>query len=106
MLEKLALADWLEENGDADRAQVIRLQMAMGRLEKDDPTHEKMKAEVELLERKNTEKWFGWTRDDREESVEKFHRSYDIAGRWKGPFHLDGLVCLKSVKKLSSLVEK
>jgi uncharacterized protein (TIGR02996 family) len=47
---RLIFADWLEENGDPDRAEFIRLQCRLARLDDDDPQREALQErEQELL---------------------------------------------------------
>jgi uncharacterized protein (TIGR02996 family) len=65
-LPRLVYADWLEENGDADRAEFIRVQIEQARLRQPDTRlHPPVGREQELLER-NAARWrepvAGWLR--------------------------------------------
>jgi uncharacterized protein (TIGR02996 family) len=56
---RLVYADWLDERGDADRAEFIRVQCALARAHANDPRRAAWQArERELLERHHTE-WGG-----------------------------------------------
>jgi uncharacterized protein (TIGR02996 family) len=58
-LPRLALADWLEENGQADRAEFIRVQLALAALPREDPRFRPVfQRELELL-RAHKDAWFG-----------------------------------------------
>lgn len=66
-LERLVLADWLEEFGDEHdraRARLIRLQVEAKRLWKKDRRREAIAAEVDALEEAHADAWFGWARAD------------------------------------------
>src|SRR4051794_27743307 len=56
---RLILADWLDDQGEADRAEFIRAQVALSRLEEDDPRRPALEAlEKDLLGR-NARAWLG-----------------------------------------------
>jgi uncharacterized protein (TIGR02996 family) len=56
---RLILADWLEENGDPDRAELIRLHMAMEDGWGDSPRLLAIELRCAELLRANSERWFG-----------------------------------------------
>jgi uncharacterized protein (TIGR02996 family) len=56
---RLILADWLEENGDPDRAELIRLHMAREDGWGDNPRLLAMDVRCAELVRANSERWFG-----------------------------------------------
>jgi uncharacterized protein (TIGR02996 family) len=58
-LPRLALADWLEENGQADRAELIRLQIALASMARqDDRFRPLFERELALL-KAHKDEWFG-----------------------------------------------
>jgi uncharacterized protein (TIGR02996 family) len=56
---RLVYADWLEENGDAERADFIRVQCALARLPKNDPRCEALEARVRELFSQVVARWLG-----------------------------------------------
>lgn len=56
---RLVYADWLQERGDADRAEFIRLQCAAARLPASDKERKKKEKAAESLLRKHRDAWFG-----------------------------------------------
>jgi uncharacterized protein (TIGR02996 family) len=56
---RLILADWLEEHGDADRAELVRLQMALDDAWGDEPDRPAMEVRCAELVRTNAERWLG-----------------------------------------------
>jgi len=54
---RLIYADWLEENGQPDRAEFIRLQVALERLEEDDPRRPDLRERERLLRDANEHRW-------------------------------------------------
>src|SRR5687768_11318383 len=56
---RLVLADWLEEHGDPDRAELIRLQLALAKNWGDEPDAPEQEVRVAWLTRRNAERWFG-----------------------------------------------
>jgi uncharacterized protein (TIGR02996 family) len=56
---RLVLADWLEEHGDADRAEFIRLQVAMAHHYGDEPEQPEMEVRANELESQFSEQWLG-----------------------------------------------
>ena len=83
MVEKLALADWLEEHGEPDRASVIRLQMEMTDLDEDEEPYRDNEGSVHRLEERHRQDWFGWTRT----CTSELARFYGV--------HRDGLLFLQ-----------
>jgi uncharacterized protein (TIGR02996 family) len=57
-LRRRAFADWLEERGDYDRAEFIRLRVALSRVPEDEEDQTQVKRAAELLDRHRTE-WLG-----------------------------------------------
>jgi uncharacterized protein (TIGR02996 family) len=64
---RLAAADWLEEKGDADRAQFIRLQCERGPVQEDDTLRDVLPDPEGILFRQHREEWLSevqtWARD-------------------------------------------
>ena len=63
---RLVLADWLEEHGDPERADFVRLSVALDRgrdgvgpMEEDEPRWARMAARRHLLWLKNRKGWLG-----------------------------------------------
>jgi uncharacterized protein (TIGR02996 family) len=57
-LRRRAFADWLEERGDHDRAEFIRLQVTLSRVREDERDQARVQRAAELLTRHRTE-WLG-----------------------------------------------
>lgn len=60
---RLIYADWLEENGQADRAEFIRVQCRLAQTAKSSPKHTLLLAHTEDLLRANWEQWVGPLRE-------------------------------------------
>jgi uncharacterized protein (TIGR02996 family) len=90
---RLIYADWLEEHGQADRAEFIRVQCRLPGLTHEDPVRTILLARAESLLRRNWNEWVGRLRDivgpwrDRygerwlgeeydAESLRRFHRGF------------------------------
>jgi uncharacterized protein (TIGR02996 family) len=58
-LPRLACADWYEEDGDLERAEFIRAQLARSRLPAGDPRRDALAAREEELLQKNSRRWLG-----------------------------------------------
>ena len=58
-LARLAYADWLEENGEADRAQFVRLQLSLDREPTRSPQAGALAAEAEGLLAEHERRWLG-----------------------------------------------
>src|SRR5262245_54494625 len=56
---RLVYADWLDEHGDADRAELIRVQCEQARLPKDDPRGKELSQRAEELLREHDTDWVG-----------------------------------------------
>src|SRR4051812_45143988 len=56
---RLVYADWLDEQGDADRAEFIRLQCRLARLGPDDPARDALEARERALLTAHEAKWLG-----------------------------------------------
>jgi uncharacterized protein (TIGR02996 family) len=73
---RLIYADWLEERGDEARAEFIRVQCALAKMDKDDPR----RAELELREREllagHREAWLGELPSWEGITWEKFERGF------------------------------
>jgi uncharacterized protein (TIGR02996 family) len=54
---RLVYADWLDENGDPDRAAFIRLQIEWARTEYKDPAWKELRDQVHRMVRKHGEAW-------------------------------------------------
>ena len=54
---RLVYADWLDENGDPDRAEFIRLQVRLARTHPHDPEWPRLKAVVSQIERAHFASW-------------------------------------------------
>ena len=59
---RLVYADWLDEHGDADRAEFIRAQCALARLE-DGPERWELNGRCEALRQQHAAEWLGPARD-------------------------------------------
>src|SRR5438067_11610153 len=51
------LADWLDDHGDADRAEFVRGQLAAARLDSDDPARPALDARLKTLEARHFGDW-------------------------------------------------
>jgi uncharacterized protein (TIGR02996 family) len=58
-VRRLILADWLEEHGDPDRAELVRLQLALSDLWGDEPEAIEREVRRDRLLRANAERWLG-----------------------------------------------
>ena len=56
---RLVYADWLEENGEAERAEFIRLEIEADRLPLDDPERERVNARALQMWKEHSTEWFG-----------------------------------------------
>jgi uncharacterized protein (TIGR02996 family) len=54
---RLIYADWLEENGQPDRAEFVRLQVALDRLPDDDPRRTELRERERVLLEANEKRW-------------------------------------------------
>jgi len=54
---RLIYADWLEENGQPDRAEFVRLQVAIERLPDDDPRRSELRDRERMLREANEARW-------------------------------------------------
>src|SRR4051794_25062384 len=54
---RLVYADWLEEHGDPERAEFIRVQCALAAETYDDPRHDELEERNESLLGQHGEKW-------------------------------------------------
>jgi uncharacterized protein (TIGR02996 family) len=68
-LPRLVYADWLDEHGDAARAEFIRVQIELARLPKDDPRRPALQARSDELQEAHAARWVG--------------RGYDRAVSWR-----------------------
>jgi uncharacterized protein (TIGR02996 family) len=60
---RLAYADWLDEHGDAARAEFIRVQIALARTGEDDARRKGLKARERKLQDANADAWLGPPRE-------------------------------------------
>ena len=58
-LPRLAYADWLEERGDADHAEFIRVECEAARTDRDSPTYPKLLRRSDQLRAVHAAHWFG-----------------------------------------------
>src|SRR4051812_34816813 len=58
-LARLAYADWLEESGEADRAQFVRLQVQYDRQETRSPAAGELSERAEALAAAHERRWLG-----------------------------------------------
>lgn len=82
---RLIYADWLDEQGEADRAEFIRLQVREARMDPDDPERPGVHARAEYLGRIHHVEWA--SRLPQYEGVhwEVFHRGFFVAARFDHP---------------------
>lgn len=62
-LHRFAYADWLDDHGNTDRADFIRLQLRLQQLPPDDPTWVTVEDEADDLLARHEEEWLGPVRD-------------------------------------------
>src|SRR5262245_54908031 len=66
---RLVYADWLEEHGDPERGELIRVQCELARLAKDDPRRDQLVRRERVLLGRNRERWLAglpaWARRER-----------------------------------------
>src|SRR5689334_13304664 len=58
-LPRLAYADWLDEHGDADRAEFIRVELRLARLPREDAEFRALFARDLELIKQHKDEWFG-----------------------------------------------
>src|SRR5437870_1813976 len=51
------LADWLDDQGDADRAEFVRGQLAAARMDEDDPARQALDARLKTLQARHSRAW-------------------------------------------------
>ncbi|MCI0461359.1 MAG: TIGR02996 domain-containing protein [Gemmataceae bacterium] len=80
---RLAYADWLEEHGENERAELIRVQIELCRCPEDDPRHDALEARAEALTKAHASAWLRPLREalDRPRCSQlgrgwKFHRGF------------------------------
>ncbi|HYT91050.1 MAG TPA: TIGR02996 domain-containing protein [Gemmataceae bacterium] len=56
---RLVYADWLEEHGDPDRAEFIRVECARDQLSRNDPRWDELDDRARALEKRHAKRWFG-----------------------------------------------
>jgi uncharacterized protein (TIGR02996 family) len=56
---RLVYADWLDEHGDPSRAEFIRIQCELARLDDDDPIREERQERSTVLEKAHAARWLG-----------------------------------------------
>jgi uncharacterized protein (TIGR02996 family) len=56
---RLVFADWLEEQGEADRAEFIRVQIELSNLPQDDPRRSELEDRQEVLQLSHRRSWIG-----------------------------------------------
>jgi uncharacterized protein (TIGR02996 family) len=71
---RLIYADWLDENGDADRAAFIRAQIKLARLPQDDPDRDRVVQTERTLWKANRDAWKAWV--PKWAHVDRFHRGF------------------------------
>jgi uncharacterized protein (TIGR02996 family) len=54
---RLVFADWLDENGQPERAELIRVQCEMARLGHEDPRQKQLEKRAEVILRKHSSEW-------------------------------------------------
>jgi uncharacterized protein (TIGR02996 family) len=82
---RLVYADWLDENGDADRAEFIRLQVRLARMEVDDPEYDTVEARAEELRRVHHIEWLNELPQCEHVNWEVFHRGFISAVKFDHP---------------------
>src|SRR5437016_3328785 len=99
---RLVFADWLEEQGDADRAGFIRAQVERARLAEDDPRQPELaRREGELLARRGAE-WLAELPEPLRREAE-FRRGFVARVRCTAGEFLDGLAALARSVPLEEL---
>lgn len=83
---RLIFADWLEEHGQSDRAEFIRVQCRLARIKEAGPEQSVLSARAEELLRKNWSEWVGSLRA----IVGPWHNRYG-EGWMREKYHSDGL---------------
>jgi uncharacterized protein (TIGR02996 family) len=56
---RLVCADWLEDHGQAERAEFIRVQIELARLPEDEPRRQELEAREQALLKEHGEEWAG-----------------------------------------------
>jgi uncharacterized protein (TIGR02996 family) len=82
---RLIYADWLDEQGESDRAEFIRLQVREARMDPDDPERPGVHARAEYLGRIHHVEWANRLPQFEGVHWEVFHRGFFIAGRFDHP---------------------
>jgi len=82
---RLIYADWLDENGDADRAEFIRLQVQLARLSHSDPDWGPLSARSHELKQARYMEWLNQLPQFDGVHWEIFDRGFISAARFDGP---------------------
>jgi uncharacterized protein (TIGR02996 family) len=84
---RLIYADWLDEQGESDRAEFIRLQVREARMASDDPERPGVHARAEYLGRIHHVEWANRLPQFEGVHWEVFHRGFFVAARFDHPDH-------------------
>src|SRR5829696_5418855 len=82
---RLVYADWLDEHGDADRAEFIRLQIRLARMDRDDPNHRALKSVVDQIGQAHHVEWVNRLPQFEDVHWEIFERGFISAVRFDNP---------------------
>lgn len=82
---RLIYADWLDEQGDADRAEFIRLQIQLSRMLPGEPSREWIKSRADELRQQHHVEWVNRLPQFAEIHWEVFDRGFIVAARIDSP---------------------
>lgn len=82
---RLIYADWLDEHGDADRAEFIRLQIRLARIARQEPEFAELAARAEDLQRNHQIEWVNQLPQFPEVNWEVFERGFISTVRFDSP---------------------
>jgi uncharacterized protein (TIGR02996 family) len=82
---RLIYADWLDEQGDADRAEFIRLQIRLARMESDEPGHAGIRRRAHELGRAHHVEWTNQLPRFEHVNWEVFERGFISAVKFESP---------------------
>jgi uncharacterized protein (TIGR02996 family) len=84
---RLVYADWLDEHGDADRAEFIRLQVRLARMAPSDPEYGAIRGRSDYLGQVHHVEWAHRLPQLDGVHWEVFHRGFFVAARFRHPDH-------------------
>src|SRR6478735_4473332 len=82
---RLIYADWLDEEGDADRAEFIRAQIRLRSVPSDDPAHASLSERIQSLQQRHGVEWIRQLPEIPGVHWEIFDRGFISTARFETP---------------------